>query len=173
MDPPLHCNKFAAKVVGKFQPKRMVMYVCMYEYLMRNCFKKLEKHILGSLILLNCNINNHSSLRHNDSQVIYSLLWEAKSEFPFLRSPFNPYVRKFQNIIVLLHLSITYFIWSTTRYTMKRRCVPHRVTRCTELRGVQRSSELALRSTDFHASENLIFPALYILKVYLIHYTLR
>ena len=26
LDPPLHCNKFAAKAVGWFKPKRMVMY---------------------------------------------------------------------------------------------------------------------------------------------------
>ena len=26
LDPPLHCNKFAAKTVGWFKPKRMVMY---------------------------------------------------------------------------------------------------------------------------------------------------
>ena len=26
LDPPLHCNKFAAKAAGWFKPKRMVMY---------------------------------------------------------------------------------------------------------------------------------------------------
>ena len=26
LDPPLHCNKFAAKAVGSFKPKRMVMH---------------------------------------------------------------------------------------------------------------------------------------------------
>ena len=26
LDPPLHCNKFAAKGIGWFKPKRMVMY---------------------------------------------------------------------------------------------------------------------------------------------------
>ena len=29
LDPPLHCNKFAAKAVGWFKPKRMVMYTCI------------------------------------------------------------------------------------------------------------------------------------------------
>ena len=28
LNPPLHCNKFAAKAVGWFKPKRMVIYTC-------------------------------------------------------------------------------------------------------------------------------------------------
>ena len=43
---------------------------------------------------------------------------------------------------------------------MRQARVPLKVTRCTKLRGVQCSSELALRSTDFRAPENLIFPSL-------------
>ena len=43
---------------------------------------------------------------------------------------------------------------------MTRTHVPRKVTRCTKLRGAQRSPELALRSTDFRTPENLIFPAL-------------
>ena len=54
------------------------------------------------------------------------------------------------------HLSITYFNWCTIRRTH----VPHKVTRSTKLQGLWRSSELALRSTEFRATENLIFPAL-------------
>ena len=69
-------------------------------------------------------------------------------------------MRKLQNIIAMLHLFITYFIWCTTRYTMRQTCVSHKATRCTKLRGTQHSAELALRSTDFRALENLIFPAL-------------
>ena len=38
--------------------------------------------------------------------------------------------------------------------------VPSKVTRSTKLRGAQCSPELSLRSTDFRAPENLIFPAL-------------
>ena len=79
-------------------------------------------------------------------------MWEAKSGFHFLRYPFSPYMRKLQNIIALLHLSVTYFIWCTTRYTMRQ-------TKCIQkLQGSQRSPELALRNKDFHAPENLIFP---------------
>ena len=29
LDPPLYCNKFAAKAVSWFKPKRMVMYTCI------------------------------------------------------------------------------------------------------------------------------------------------
>ena len=69
-------------------------------------------------------------------------------------------MRKLRYFIALLHLSIRYFIWCMTRYAMTRTHVPRKVTRCTKLRGAQRSPELALRSTDFHTPENLIFPAL-------------
>ena len=40
---------------------------------------------------------------------------------------------------------------------MRRTRVPLNVTRSTQLRGAQRSPELALRSTDFRVPENLIF----------------
>ena len=43
---------------------------------------------------------------------------------------------------------------------MGRIHVPCKATRSTKLQDVQRSPELALRSTYFHAPENLIFPAL-------------
>ena len=55
---------------------------------------------------------------------------------------------------------IPYFILCTPRYTRRRTRASRKVTRCTKLRGAQRSPELALGSTDFHAPENLIFPAL-------------
>ena len=38
--------------------------------------------------------------------------------------------------------------------------VPHKATRSTKLPGSQHSPELALRSTEFCAPENQIFPAL-------------
>ena len=121
---------------------------------------KLEKHILSSPVLLNLQHYNHSSLSYDHNQVIYSLPWEAKLGFPFLGQPFSPYMSKLKNIIALLHLSITYFIWYMARYTMKRTRAPCKVTKSTKLRGAQRSSELGLRSTDFRAHKNLIFPAL-------------
>ena len=76
-------------------------------------------------------------------------------------------MRKLQNIIALLHLSITYFIWCMTTYMMRwtRVRVPCKVTRCTKLQGAQRAPELALRSTDCHAPKNLIFPALSIKSI--------
>ena len=43
---------------------------------------------------------------------------------------------------------------------MRRARVLSEVTRSTKLQGAQRSPELGLRSTDFRAPENLIFPAL-------------
>ena len=45
---------------------------------------------------------------------MWSKVWASFSWKTF----FGPYVRKFQNFIVLLHLSITYLIWCTTRYTI-------------------------------------------------------
>ena len=69
-------------------------------------------------------------------------------------------MRKLQDFIVLLHLSIRYLIWCTTRYTIRWTRVPRNVARCTKFWGAQCSPELALRSTDFRAPKNLIFPAL-------------
>ena len=43
---------------------------------------------------------------------------------------------------------------------MRQTRVLPNVTRSTELRNAHRSPELAFRSTDFGAPENLIFPAL-------------
>ena len=50
---------------------------------------------------------------------------------------------------------------------MRGTCVPHKATRCTKLPGAQRSPELDLRSTDFHAPESLIFPALFMFALLL------
>ena len=55
---------------------------------------------------------------------------------------------------------MTYLIWCMTRYFMRWTYVPQKVTRCAKLRSAQCSPELALRSRDFHAQENYIFPAL-------------
>ena len=44
-----------------------------------------------------------------------------------------------------------------TRYAMRQGCVPRKFTSCTKLPGAQRFPELALRSMDFCAPENLIF----------------
>ena len=73
-------------------------------------------------------------------------------------------MRKLQNNALLhlsiIYLSITYFIWCTMRYKMRRTRVTCKVTKSTKLPGGQRSPELGLRSTDFCAPEKLIFPAL-------------
>ena len=44
---------------------------------------------------------------------------------------------------------------------MRQTRVPRKATKCAKLRGVQRSPELALRTTDFRAPENLILPVLF------------
>ena len=44
----------------------------------------IRETILGSLILLNLQHYDHSSLSHDHSQVTYSLPWEATLKFPFL-----------------------------------------------------------------------------------------
>ena len=63
-------------------------------------------------------------------------------------------------IYLNIFLSIVYFIWCMERYTVKQTLASHNVTRSTKLRGAQRAPELAFRSTEFHSTENLIFPAL-------------
>ena len=52
---------------------------------------------------------------------------------------------------------------------MRRTRVSCKVTRCTKLRGAQRSPEIALRNMDFRAPENLIFPALLVIRHRLAH----
>ena len=84
--------------------------------------------------------------------------------------PFLPFSEKpcpcrtFQNKhwlhLPIHYLSITYFISCTTSYTMRRTGVPFKATRSPKLRGAQHSPELGLRSKEFCALENLIFPAL-------------
>ena len=56
-----------------------------------------------------------------------------------------------------INIFIIYLTWHTASYTMRQRPVSPHVTRSTILWGVQRSPELAFRSTDFCAPENLIF----------------
>ena len=51
-------------------------------------------------------------------------------------------------------------IWCTVRYILKQTLVSCNVARSIKLRGAQRASELALRSTEFRSPENLIFPIL-------------
>ena len=60
--------------------------------------------MLWTPILLNF---NHSLLNYNHSQVIHSLLLEAKSGVTFLGQSFSLYMRKLQHIIMLLHLSVS------------------------------------------------------------------
>ena len=47
LDPSLDCDRFAAKAVGWFKPKRI------HVYLTEKYLNKLEKHILDRLILSN------------------------------------------------------------------------------------------------------------------------
>ena len=83
--------------------------------------------------------------------------WKQSLDFLFLDNLSGH--MKLQNI-ALLHLSITYFISCTMTYTVRWTHVPHKVTRCTELQGTQCSAKLILKSTNFYARENQIFPAL-------------
>ena len=93
-----------AKAVGWFKPERIVMHACLWgKYL-----NKLEKLMSWSLISLNLQYYNHSLLSSNHSQVIHSLPWKANYEITFLGQSFRFYLRKLQNIIVLLDLSLFY-----------------------------------------------------------------
>ena len=47
-------------------------WLCIHAYLRGKYLNKLEKNIFGSLILLNLQHYNHSSLSYDHSQVIYS-----------------------------------------------------------------------------------------------------
>ena len=79
---------------------------------------------------------------------------------------------KFSNVIILSekkktlnifkkNFSIIYLISCTVRFTVRQTILLCNVTRSTKSQSAQRSSELALRSTDFRSPENLIFPTLF------------
>ena len=49
LDPSLHCNKFAAKAVGWFKPRRMVMYTDVNTEI--KCGKGAQINILANKIV--------------------------------------------------------------------------------------------------------------------------
>ena len=57
-----------------------------------------------------------------------------------------------------IYLSIIYFTWCRTRYTMRQTCVPPNVIGSIKLPGTQRSPELAFRKLEFCVPKNLHFP---------------
>ena len=59
-----------------------------------------------------------------------------------------------------IYLSIIYFIWYTTKYTTRCSRVLPNITRSTQLRGTQRSPEIAFKSTDVLVPDILTFLAL-------------
>ena len=59
-----------------------------------------------------------------------------------------------------IYLSIVYFIWYTTKYTTRCSRVLPNITRSTQLRGTQRSPEIAFKSTDVLVPDILILLAL-------------
>ena len=65
LDPPLNCNKFTAKLVSWFKPKRIVIHTCIWgKYL-----NGLEGHMLWSPILLSLQHYNYISLSYSHSRV--------------------------------------------------------------------------------------------------------
>ena len=58
-------------------------WLCIHAYLRGKYLNKLEKYILGSLILLNLQHYNHSSLSYNHSQVIY-IVYHRRQSLCFL-----------------------------------------------------------------------------------------
>ena len=105
----MHCNKFAAKAVGWFKPERMVMHTLREgKYL-----NKLEKHILGSLILLNLQHLQPqlTQLRSQPSYIwftVESKVWVSFSRITFqsLHEEIAKYyciASSFHNTFYLLH----------------------------------------------------------------------
>ena len=92
------------KVVSRFRHKRIVMHACLW----RKYLNKLDKVMSSSLISLNFQYYNHSLLSYNHSQVIHSSPWKANSGSYCLGPSFSLYLKKLQNIIVLLYLSVFY-----------------------------------------------------------------
>ena len=92
------------KVVSRFRHKRIVMHACLW----RKYLNKLDKVMSSSLISLNFQYYNHSLLSYNHSQVIHSSPRKANSGSYCLGPSFSLYLKKLQNIIVLLYLSVFY-----------------------------------------------------------------
>ena len=80
------------------------MHACLWG----KSLNKLEKLMPWSLISLNLQYYNRRLLSYNHSQVIHSLPWVANSGVTFLGQSFSLYLKKLQNIIALLYLSVFY-----------------------------------------------------------------
>ena len=117
----LFCSK--AKAVAWFKPGRIFMHACLWgKYL-----NKLKKLMLRSLISINLQYYNHSFLSYNYSQFIHSFPWEANFGVAFLGQSFSLYLRKLQNIIMLLYLSVFYMYtsskWQFFKYIFRQTIV--------------------------------------------------
>ena len=78
------------------------MHACLW----RKYLNKLEKRVSWSLISLNLQCYNHSLLSYNHSQVIYNLPWESNSGVTFFGQSFSLYLKKLQNIFVVLSYTL-------------------------------------------------------------------
>ena len=104
-----------AKEVSWFKPKKIVIYACLWG----KYFSKLEKRMSLSLISLNLQYCNHNLLGYNRSQIKHSLPSEANSGVTFLGQSFSLYLKKLQNIIVLLYPSVFHRRTSSERWFYK------------------------------------------------------
>ena len=88
------------------------MHVCLWgKYLI-----KLDKLLSWSLISLNFQYYNHSLLSYNHSHVYIVYHGKQTLEVTFLEQSFSLYLKKLQNIIVLLYLSVFYMHTSEWKF---------------------------------------------------------
>ena len=94
------------KAVSRFRPKRIVMHVCLWgKYLI-----KLDKLLPWGLISINITTTAYS--------VTITIVYRGKQtlEVTFFKQSFSLYLKKLQNIIVLLYPSVFYMHTSEWKF---------------------------------------------------------
>ena len=114
LDPPLHCNKFAAKLLGSLKPKRIVIHTCI-------SVGKVFDWIRGKYVLEPIFIKLAAlkpQLTQLQSEKFYKV-YLGKQILRFLFSDnLSAFRWKLQNIIALLHLSVYMHNFSKWRFYM-------------------------------------------------------
>ena len=106
------------KVVSRSRPKRIVMHVCLWgKYLI-----KLDKLLSWGLISINFQYYNHSLLSYNHSHAYIVYHGKQTLEVTFLKQSFSLYLKKLQNIIVLLYPSVFYIHTSEWKFCKNYIC---------------------------------------------------
>ena len=104
LDPCLPRNKLLQKQSAVSNLNR---WLCIHAYLKGKYLSKLEKHMLGSLILLNLQHYNHNSLSYDPNQNLYIIYCRKQSQGFLLLDNLSALTQG--NCKILLHCFISPF----------------------------------------------------------------